>query len=294
MKLWGAIRRQSVDFIVYLALPLASVFLPTAWSRSLLARSSNISWVLSMEAEAAWSSAREYVDTGDEKAWKSRWKQIEMLDARDLYLMSFGRTSSVLGEIECDRDLEILRDRVVIGMHWGPSVSILKLFQLAGLDPAIPYRKPEREIVRIRPFYYLFVTLAARYIVKTLGDRAITVGGAGKVLRAMMDQAGSVMVVMDAPPKSGRPTLNAEVIGKSAKFDAGFPVIVADNNKEYVFYALNLQPGGLVRKRLELMGPFSSNDAQEFVEQYAAFLDQHLSSDPAQWRIWHVAQQFWS
>jgi len=168
MKLWRAIRRQSVDFIVYLALPLASVFLPTAWSRSLLARSSNISWVLSMEAEAAWSSAREYVDTGDEKAWKSRWKQIEMLDARDLYLMSFGRTRSVMGEIECDTDLEILRDRVVIGMHWGPSVSILKLFQLAGLDPAIPYRKPEREILRIRPFFYLFVTLAARYIVKTL------------------------------------------------------------------------------------------------------------------------------
>jgi len=294
MKLWRAIRIQSVDFIVYLALPLVSVFLPASWSRALLARSSNLNWVLTMEADAAWSSAGEYVDTGNEKAWKARWKQIELLDVRDLYLMTFGRTATVMGEIECDTDLEILRDKVVVGMHWGPSVSILKLFQLAGLDPAIPYRKPEREILRIRPFFYLFVTLAARYIVNTLGDRAITVGGAGKVLRAMMDQAGSVMVVMDAPPKAGRSTLKAEVIGRSAKFDAGFPAILADNNREYVFYALNLQPGGLVKKKLELQGPFNSNEAQDFVERYAAFLDQHLSSDPVQWRIWHVAQQFWN
>ena len=294
MKVWSAIRRQSVDFFVYLALPLVSVFLPSAWSRALLARSSNLNWVLSAEAEAAWSSACKYVDTGDEKVWKARWKQVEMLDARDLYLMSFGRTRSVLGEIECDTDLEIVRDRVLIGMHWGPSISILKLLQVAGLDPALPYRKPEREIFRVRPFYYLFVSLAARHIVKTMGDRAVPIGGAGKVLRAMMDQAGSVIVVMDAPPKAGKSTLKAEVIGKSANFESGFPKILADNHKEYVFYALNLQPGGLVRKKLELMGPFSSNDAQEFVEQYAAFLDQHLSSDPAQWRIWHVAQQFWS
>ena len=294
MNLWRAIRRQSVDFIVYLALPLASVFLPTAWSRALLARCSNINWVLSMEAEAALSGASQYVETGDANKWKARWKQVEMLDVRDTYMMSLGRTGSVLGEIECDTNLEVVRDRVLIGMHWGPSISILKLLQVAGLDPALPYRKPEREIFRVRPFYYIFVSLAARHIVKTMGERAVPIGGAGKVLRAMMDQAGSVIVVMDAPPKAGKSTLKAEVIGKRANFESGFPKILADNHKEYVFYALNLQPGGLVRKKLELMGPFSSNDAQEFVEQYAAFLNQHLSSDPAQWRIWHVAQQFWS
>ena len=293
MKLWKAIRIQSVDFIVYLALPLVSVFLPSSWSRALLARSSNLNWVLSMEAEAAFSSASQYVETGDEKTWKARWKQVEMLDIRDTYMMSFGRTGSVLGEIECDTPLEIVRDRVLIGMHWGPSISILKLLQVAGLNPALPYRKPEREIFRIRPFYYIFVSLAARHIVKTMGERAVAIGGAGKVLRAMMDQTGSVIVVMDAPPKAGKLTLNAEVIGKSAVFESGFPNILADNHKEYVFYALNLQPGGLVRKKLELMGPFSSSDAQEFVKQYAGFLDRHLSTDPAQWRIWHVAQQFW-
>ena len=105
MKLWKAIRVQSVDFIVFLALPLASVFLPASWSRALLARSSTLSWILSMEAEAAFSSASQYVDAGDEKTWKARWKQVEMLDIRDTYMMSFGRAGSVLGEIECDQPL---------------------------------------------------------------------------------------------------------------------------------------------------------------------------------------------
>ena len=293
MKFWSVIRRQSVDFFVYLAVPLVSVFLPAAWSRSLLARSSNFNWVLSTEAEAAWSSARKYVDTGDEKVWKARWKQVEMLDVRDCYLMSFGRTRTVLAEVECDTNLEIVRDKVLIGMHWGPAISILRLLQDAGLDPALPYRKPEKDIFRTRPFFYLFVSLATRHIVKTLGARAVKIGGAGKALRTMMDHPGSVIVVMDAPPKEGRPTLNAEVIERNANFEAGFPNILADNHKEYVFYAFNLQPGGLVSKKLELKGPFSASEAQDFIHQYADFLDRHLSSDSAQWRIWHVAEQFW-
>ena len=126
-----------------------------------------------------------------------------------------------------------------------------------------------------------------------MGERAVPIGGAGKILRAMMDQPGSVIVVMDAPPRQGRETLNSTVLGRIAIFDAGFPTILADKKKEYVFYALSLQPGGLVRKKLEMEGPFSSREAQDFVEKYAEFLDRHLASDPAQWRIWQVAQQFW-
>jgi hypothetical protein len=292
MKAWLAIRRQLVDLIVYVALPLVSVVVPSAWSRALVARASNFDWILSTEAKSAFASAADFVDTGDEREWKARWKQVEMLDARDMYMMSFGRTQSVLDEIECDKPLELVKDRVLIGMHWGPSISILKLLQVNGLKPALPYRRPEKQIFRVRPFFYLFVTLAARHIVKTMGDRAVAIGGAGKVLRAMMDQTGSVIVVMDAPPKEGRATLNASVIEKNAFFEAGFPTILADNHKEYVFYALNLQPGGLVRKKLELEGPFSASEAQEFVKEYASFLDRHLSTDPAQWRIWHVAPQF--
>jgi len=244
-------------------------------------------------AQAAYEGACDFVDIEDEAVFKRRWKQVELLDVRDLYMMLGGRSRAVLSEVQCDTSVELVRDRVIIGMHWGPSVSVLRLLQEAGLDPALPYRPPERQILRVRPFYYLFSTMAARYMVKTMGERAVPVGGAGKVLRAMMDQKGSVIVVMDAPPMEGRPTLDAEVLGKNAIFNAGFPAILAEKEKQYVFYAISLQAGDTVRKKLELEGPFSSSEAQDFLQKYAAFLSRHLSSDPAQWRIWHVAQQFW-
>jgi len=285
--------QQLADLFTYLLVPGLAVFLPTSVSRWILRRVSCWNWYLADAAESAFQGAKDFVEIEDEVAFKRRWKQVEMLDVRDLYLITCGRSRAVLAEIEIDTAIELVKDRVIIGMHWGPSISILKLLQLAGLNPALPYRPPERHILRIRPFHYLFSTLAARYMRKTMGERAVPVGGAGKVLRGMMSQPGSVIVVMDAPPMQGRSTLNTDVLGKNAVFNAGFPEILGDNEKEYVFYAISLQAGDSIRKRLELEGPFSSHDAQEFLKNYAVFLDSHLLSDPAQWRIWQVARQFW-
>jgi hypothetical protein len=288
----AGISQQLSDLFAYLLIPGLAVILPVRFSRSILYRVSCWKWFMGEAAEASFQGVRAFVDIDDETGFKRRWKQVELLDVRDLYMMTFGRTRAVLEDVEIETAVELAKDRVIIGMQWGPSISILKILQVAGLDPALPYRPPEKHVLRIRPFYYLFSTLAARYMVKTMGKRAVPVGGAGKVLREMMDQPGSVIVVMDAPPMEGRPTLNESVIGKSATFNAGFPNILADKKKEYVFYALSLQTGDTVRKKLELEGPFSSSQAQEFLQNYAGFLERHLASDPAQWRIWHVARQF--
>lgn len=293
MQAWNSITRQLTDFLVYLLLPGLSVLLPAAWSRALLARMSGCRWLLSAKSDAAWTMAGEFVDPGDELQWKIRWKQVELLDVRDLYLITFGRSRAVLAEIECEVPIEMAKDRVIIGMHWGPSISILKMLAVAGLNPAIPYRPPARHILRIRPFYYLFLRLACRYLVKTMHERAVMVGGAGRKLSALLDQPGSVVVVMDAPPMEGHPTLASPVLHRDAVFSAGFPTILVDKRKEYTFYALSLHSDGSLRKRLELQGPFSSDNVQTFLQGYTRFLDRHLLSDSAQWRIWHAARQFW-
>jgi len=284
--------QQLSDLFTYLLIPGLAVLLPASISHSIVYRASCWRWFMAAAAEAAYQGARDFVEIEDEAVFKRRWKQVELLDVRDLYMMLFGRAATVLSEVECDTDVELVKDRVIIGMHWGPSVSILRLLQEAGLDPALPYRPPEREILRIRPFYYLFSKLAARYMVKTMGERAVPVGGAGKVLRAMMDQEGSVIVVMDAPPMEGRPTMDGRVLDRKAIFNAGFPNILAEKEKDFVFYAISLQPGDTVKKKLELEGPFSSSEAQEFLQNYADFLSRHLLMDPAQWRIWQAASQF--
>jgi hypothetical protein len=285
--------QQLSDLFAYLLIPGLAVIVPATFSRKVLSRVSRWQWFMRVAAGAAFRGAQGYVDIEDEAAFKRRWKQVELLDVRDLYMILCGRSKVVLSEIARDTEVELAQDRIVIGMHWGPSISILKLLQKAGLDPALPYRPPEKQILRIRPFYYLFSTMAARYMVKTMGERAVPVGGAGKILRAMMDQSGSVIVVMDAPAMEGRPTLGSTVLGRKAIFNAGFPAMLVDKEKEYVFYAISLATDDSITKKLELEGPFSSNEAQEFIQNYAGFLDRHLTTDPAQWRMWHVAQQFW-
>ena len=298
MRAWNYMTRQMADFLLYCLIPGLSVILPAAWSRSFLARISNCGWLLSAKVDTAWRMAQTHagegsLDSCDEMAWKKRWKQIELLDVRDLYLMSFGRSKTVLEEIEHETPLETAKDRVMIGMHWGPSISTLRMMTDAGLAPAFLYRPSATQALRSRPFYFLFLSLASRHLVKTMRERAIEVGGAGRKLGPLLDQHGSLVVLMDAPPMEGRPTLSSRVLNKDAVFGAGFPAILAKKHKEYMFYALSLHPDGSLRKKLELRGPFTADDAQTFVQDYATFLGEHLSSDPVQWRIWHASGQFW-
>ena len=293
MSAVSGISRQLTDLLAYLLIPGIALITTASFSRRILRRVSAWDWFFAASADAAYDGARKHVDIPDEKQWKQRWKQVELLDARDLCMMLFGRTRSVMAEIELPADLETARDRVMVGMHWGPAISILKLLAVLGLRPAFPYRPTERHLLRSRPFYYLFSRLAGLYLARTLDDRAVQVGGASKVLQGLLDEPGSICVLMDAPPEQDRRAIIKPVLGASARFHVGFPTLLADRHKEYVLYAMNLCADGSVRKRLEVAGPFSADDAEGFLDNYASFLDRHLSSDSAQWRIWHAEHQFW-
>ncbi len=285
---------QLSDLLVYVLLPTFSALMPAAWSRRMLRAASRWRWLMAAAAEDACRNAKTFVGVGDEAAWMARWKQVELLEARDLYMMMCGRSGAVLAEVECPGGLGLARDRVLIGMHWGPSISILKLLQAAGFDPALPYRAPEKALLRQRPFAYLFSRMAVRYVVKTLGERAIPVGGAGAALRGLLEQPGSVFVVMDAPPMAGRPTVSVPVLGKSARFNRGFPAILAASGKQYLFYAMSLAGDGSLRKQLEFEGPYTAGGAESFLAEYGRHLENHLATDSTHWRIWHVAGQLWA
>jgi hypothetical protein len=293
MSLVSRTSRQLTDLLAYLLLPGIALITTASFSRRILRRVSAWDWFFAAGAEAAFDGARKHVDIPDEEAWKRRWKQVELLDARDLCMMLFGRTRSVMAEIEHPVDFEIARNRVMVGMHWGPAISILKLLAVSGMKPAFPYRPTERHLLRSRPFYFLFSRMATLYLTRTLDDRAVPVGGAGKVLQGLLDEPGSICVLMDAPPSQDRRAISKPVLGANAHFHVGFPTLLADRHKEYVLYAMNLCADGSARKKLEVAGPFSADNAEEFLDNYASFLDRHLASDSAQWRIWHAEHQFW-
>lgn len=293
MSLNRIIIRQLNDLVVYLLIPGFFLICPAAFSRRMLGHVSGWRWLLAEDAELAFRSAGRHVAIADSEQWKRRWKQVELLDVRDLYMMMLGRSRTIVSEIECPADFEMVRNRVMVGMHWGPAVSLVRLLADSAMRPAIPFRPAERRLLGSRPFYYVFSRLAAHYLTSTCDDRAVPVGGAGKVLQALLNEPGSPIVVMDAPPMPGRTSVSKIVLGSAARFNAGFPAILAEREKEFMFYAMNLSTDGSIRKKLELAGPFRADDADEFLAKYAAYLDRHLAADSAQWRIWRAEGQFW-
>ena len=285
---------QLNDLLAYVLIPGIALVTTASFSRRFLRRVSAWNGFLAVAAESAFRGAGNHVDIPDEKEWKRRWKQVELLDVRDLYLMLFGRTSAVMAEIEIPGDFEIARNRVMVGMHWGPAISILKLLAVSGFKPAFVFRPPEYKLLFFRPFCYLFSRLVSLYLSRTLADRAVPVGGAGGVLQGLLKEPGSICVLMDSPLMHGRPAASRQVLGKGARLNVGFPSLLADSHKEYVLYAMSLEADGSVGKKLELSGPFSADNPEEFLDNYAAFLDRYLSTDSPQWRIWHAENQFWT
>lgn len=283
---------QISDLLVYVLLPVAAFLMPAAVSRRLVSRVASWNWVLRSEADASLTHASKYTRIDDEQEWKRRWRTVVLLDARDLYLLTWGRSEAVLSEISGRERIVEARDRVIVGMHWGPGIAILKLLESEGMSPLLVYRKVERDIRAIRPFYYAFLSKAIRYIEQHCGARAIPVRGASDALRQKLPMPGTSIVVLDAPPTPGRSTIEGEVLGWPVGFNAGFPDILKESGREHHLFAISLQPGPGALKILELTDPRPAGSAGELIREYCAFLEQHLEADSAQWRIWQVADQF--
>ncbi len=94
-----SLSQQASDFIVYLAIPALALVLPVRWSRALVARASNWSWLMAPACEQAWVQAAAHTRIADEREWKRQWRRVEMIDARDTYMLGLGRKRAVLGEI---------------------------------------------------------------------------------------------------------------------------------------------------------------------------------------------------
>jgi hypothetical protein len=283
---------QLSDLLVYLLIPYLALLLPARVSRALVVRLAAWNRLLTRDTEECLARAAEYTAIADQQEWKRRWRLVVMLEARDLALLMWGRRESVFREIEGADAIAATRDSVLVGMHWGPSIAILSLLQRHGLNPLLVYRPVEREIFRLRPFYYGFLARSVRYIRRTCGQRAVTIRGAGARLREELARPGTSVVVLDAPPAPGRSTIEGRVLGRPVRFNAGFPDILAESGRPYYRYAISLQKGCSGLRRLELDGPENVPSSEVFMQRYCDGLDRRLRDDPAQWRIWQVAEQF--
>lgn len=290
MKPLKSLSVQCSDLLAYLLIPLLSLLIPGRASRALVRSASRWSWLLAGELRVSLQQASRYVEIGDQNAWLQRARMVMLLEARDLALLMCGRQATVFSEIDGIDQLTRARDRVLIGMHWGPSIAILAVLKHMGQNPLLVFRSVESSILRQRPFFWFYLVLSVRHIRSACGDRAITIRGAGARLAEELPRPGTSVVVLDAPPAPGRSTLDGRVAGHAVKFNAGFPEILAASGRQYHFYAITMQPGDSGLRELEL-GEESGPDSR-LIADYCRYLEAHLMADSAQWRIWQVAGQF--
>lgn len=285
------LRVQLSDFVSFILLPLLSAVLPAAWSRRLVARVSGWPWILQPIADLACEKAGRFVPVPDPDAWRQRWRQVELLDHRDAVCMALGRRRALLDEVDGAEQLDGLGSCVLVGMHWGPQFSILRLLANRGLRPSLLYRDADRALLRTRPLRYLYQRIVVREMVASCAGRAVRVGGASGTLRQRLSEEGVEIVVVDAPPYPGRSVLEVEVLGRRARFNAGFPALLLASGKPCAFFSIALRDDGSLRKRLFLTPPRHFESEAAFLAAYCRLLDEHLLGDAPQWRIWQAADQ---
>jgi len=285
----SALGRQAGDVLTYILLPLACVVLPYSAGQTLIRAAAQRGWLLHARSEAALRAARRYLEVTDEEDWKARWRLVELMEARDLWLSMLGRRRAVsrgvraLGLPEADDSL------VLIGMHWGPSVLALQLFRDAGLRPRFVYRQPAAQKRTAAPFSYVYLRLLVAYIRRNCDGNDIAVPGARKELETATSRPGSPVILLDAPITHTARSTRTPVGSLEADFNRDAPELLVEGKARCVLYALGLDESGHLV--LECEPGFVPRSAEELMEAFASLMSRYIARDSAQWRLWHAAEQ---
>lgn len=289
MKVTTQLGRQAGDLLTYILLPLCCVVLPYALGQALIRAIAHRAWLLNARSAAALGSAQHFIHVQDEPGWKTRWRLVELAEARDLWLSMAGRRGVLARSVQQVGVPPVTDRLVLVGMHWGPSVLALQLFRNAGLAPRFVYRRVSADIWRSTPFHYLYLRLLVRYIRKVCAGRDITVPGAMKELAVWPAEPGTPVILLDAPTTRLGRSITVPVGGLTAEFNGDGPEWLASGKSPVVLYALGINAAGM--SELKCSKPVQPESAEALMREFGCFMAQHLEQDSAQWRLWHAADQ---
>ncbi len=286
--------RQIGDFLTYILLPMSCVFLPYRWGQGLILQVARRGWLLQSRSELALLQAQRFISIDDTKRWRQHWRLVEMMEARDLWLAVAGRSASISKRIKVHSLPSAQVGLVLLGMHYGPTAIVLRIFQQAGLGPRFVYRGIGAELRRLVPFQWLYSKLNVRYIRQSCSGREIAVPGARSKLETALKEAGTPVILLDAPVTRGGQSIHARVLGLDTEFSGEGPQLLVEGQARCVHYWLEVDENG---ERELHFGPAPVNQigqphtAEQLVQDYAGLMSARLTANSAHWRLWHAADQ---
>ncbi len=283
---WG---RQLGDFLTYILLPMVCTLLPYRWGQTLLSAVARRGWLLQSRSELALQQARGYVVVEDVTAWKYHWRLVEMMEARDLWFSVVGRAAGISRRISLHNVPRPMTGLVLLGIHYGPTAIVLKIFQEQGLAPRFVYRGIGPELRRLVPFQWLFSKLNVRYIRQTCQGREIIVPGARRKLRAALTEPGTPVVLLDAPVTRAGRSIHAKVLGLDTEFAGEGPELLSQGKASCVHYWMDVNESG--ERELHFGAIYQPTTARQLVSEFAELMSARLAFNSAHWRLWHAADQ---
>lgn len=281
--------RQIGDFLTYILLPLCCVALPYTWGQALILRVAGHGWLLQSRSELALEQALRFISIDDSQRWLQQWRLVEMMEARDLWLAVVGRSNSIRKRIRVHPLPQAQVGLVLLGMHYGPTAIVLRIFQEAGLGPRFVYRGIGAELRRLVPFQWLYSKLNVRYIRQSCAGREISVPGARSKLETALGEAGTPVILLDAPVTRGGQSIHADVLGLDTEFSGEGPQLLVDGQAVCVHYWMEVDEAG--ERQLHFSPASRPDSAEQLVREYANLLSSVLQANSAHWRLWHAADQ---
>ncbi len=282
--------RQVGDFLTYILLPLVCVLLPYRWGQSLIRLVARRGWLLESRSELALHQAQRYVGVPDPATWMRHWRMVEMMEARDLWLCVMGRGGSISGRIQAEPFPAPETGLVLLGMHYGPTAIVLRMFRDAGLGPRFIYRNIEAELWKLVPFQWLYSKLNVRYIRQSCRGREITVPGARGKLEAALTEPGTPLILLDAPMARAGQSFLVQVLGVNTEFSGEGSQLLVDRGARCVYYWMEVSDTG--ERLLRFMPSSRPPTAELLIQEFADQLSARLQHNSAHWRLWHAADQF--
>lgn len=275
--------------MAFIVLPLITVILPCRWGDSLIRLVARRGWLLRSRSNACLQSARNYLAIDDPESWKVRWRLVELMDARDGWYCFFGRSRSLVRQMDFE-GLPAEPGLIFVGAHWGTGLAALAAFLRSGLQPRLVYREVKSDIFWSAPFQYVYLLVLVNCIRRICRGGAIRVPGGRSAFEAALRESGSPVIVLDAPALNSDNSLRATVLGQPAELNRNGFLLLAEYKARCVFFYCGIREKG--RSSLVCSEPFEPRDAKHLVERYGEYLNDLLRLDSAQWRLWHVAPQF--
>lgn len=281
--------RQVGDFLTYILLPMVCALLPYRWGQTLLSAVARRAWLLQSRSELALQQACRYVLIEDVTTWKRHWRLVEMMEARDLWFFVVGRAASISRRIKLHNVPRPMTGLVLLGIHYGPTAIVLKIFQEEGLAPRFVYRGIGPELRRLVPFQWLFSKLNVRYIRQTCQGREIIVPGARRKLQAALTEPGTPVVLLDAPVTRAGRSIHGDVLGLDTEFAGEGPELLSQGKAHCVHYWMDVNECG--DRELHFSAIYQPVTARQLILEFAEMMSARLAFNSAHWRLWHAADQ---